>query len=127
MSTPKTPSCLAESPMMISDNQASLQTPEPELELSAPCPATSRLIEDLRVQVATHQRQTLQYARELAVAAARIRELEASQGRPPVMNSLGWVQSVGRSLRMIGYVIFPFGKRRRAKRRRMLAGLWGLK
>lgn len=103
--------------------QGLAQTPEPEFDGQPASPAVARLVEDLRAQVATHQRQSLHYARELAVAASQIRELQEKL-RPNVVNSSGWLQSVGRSLRMIGYVIFPFGKRRRAKRRRMVAGLW---
>ncbi|MCW2284701.1 hypothetical protein M2323_002588 [Rhodoblastus acidophilus] len=110
-------------------------------------------VENLRRQVATHQRQSLFYARELAATTAelgRVKEvsdalwreketwfvpreaqlvaevqrLHDELHRPPVVNSSGFLQSLSRSFRMISYVLFPFGKRRKNKRRKMLAALW---
>ncbi|MCA8883970.1 MAG: hypothetical protein KDA50_09540 [Rhodobacteraceae bacterium] len=33
-------------------------------------------------------------------------------------------QSLKRSLKMVGYIMFPFNKRRKTKRRMMMAALW---
>jgi hypothetical protein len=109
---------------------------------------------DLRRLVATHQRQSLFYARELATTVAELKrtkdvsdalwlekeswfvpreaqflaEIQRLNDElhrpPPIVNSSGWVQSFNRSLRMIGYLLFPFGKRRKNKRRKMLAAVW---